>query len=419
MSPTMNPAPSPARGTYADGYGEVARVFAASLGSADGASGEEIGAAFCVERDGARVVDLYGGFADTATQTPWEGDTRLVVFSVTKGFAAMALHLLADRGLLAWDEPVATYWPGFGRVGKARVTVRTLVNHRAGLAALDTPFTLDDCLDPSRRDAVVSAMERQEPRWEPGESQGYHALTWGLYVGELFERIAKEPIGAFLERELFGRIGSDARLGAPADLDSKVATLYPPSNKDRLRNVFKIMVLTPQSAEARVGRAFFARRSLVRAAFGNPSPGPDGLRAYNDIPVRRGCLPWGSATSSARGVARAYAPFASGGLFAGERLFKERVVATAHARQGWSERDRVLQKALGWSQGFLKEERGVFGPTPEAFGHSGLGGALGWCDPVHGLSIGYVMNRLDWRVRSPRALALCKALYECEALRGS
>jgi CubicO group peptidase (beta-lactamase class C family) len=407
-----NRAPSPARGTFADGYDHVARVFAASL-----ASGEEIGAALCVERNGERVVDLYGGLADSRSQTPWEGDTRLVVFSVTKGFAAMALHLLVDRGLLAWDEPVASYWPGFGRVGKERVTVRTLVNHRAGLAALDVPFTLADCLDPSRRDAIVSAMERQEPRWEPGESQGYHAVTWGLYVGELFERVAKEPIGAFLERELFTRVGSDARLGAPADLDAKVATLYPPENKDRLRNVLKNMVLAPQSAEARVGRAFFGRRSLVRAAFGNPSPGPEGLAAYNSVPVRRGSLPWGSATASARGVARAYAPFASGGLFAGERLLKERVVATAHARQGWSERDRVLQKALGWSQGFLKEERGVFGPTPEAFGHSGLGGALGWCDPVHGLSLGYVMNRLDWRVRSPRALALCKALYECEALR--
>lgn len=409
----MNPAPSPARGTYADGYGEVARVFAASL-----ASGEEIGAALCVERHGVRVVDLFGGMADTARQTPWEGDTRLVVFSVTKGFAAMALHLLADRGLFAWDEPVATYWPGFGRVGKARVTVRTLVNHRAGLAALDVPFTLDDCLDPSRRDAIVSAMERQEPRWEPGESQGYHAVTWGLYVGELFERIAKEPIGSFLERELFTRIGSDARLGAPADLDEKVATLYPPANKDRLRNVLQTIVLAPQSTEARVGRAFFGRRSLVRAAFGNPSPGPAGLAAYNSVPVRRGALAWGSATASARGVARAYTPFATGGVYDGERLLKERIIAPVHARQGWSERDRVLQKALGWSQGFLKEERGVFGPTPEAFGHSGLGGALGWCDPVHGLALGYVMNKLDWRVRSPRALALCKALYACEALRG-
>ena len=74
---------------------------------------------------------------------------------------------------------------------------------------------------------------------------------------------------------------------------------------------------------------------------------------------------------------------------------------------------RQLGKPLGWSQGFLKEEGTVFSPNPESFGHSGIGGTLGWCDPKAQLAIGYVMNRSDWRVRSPRALALCKALYQC------
>ena len=55
----------------------------------------------------------------------------------------------------------------------------------------------------------------------------------------------------------------------------------------------------------------------------------------------------------------------------------------------------------------------MFSPNPESFGHSGIGGTLGWCDPKAQLAIGYVMNRSDWRVRSPRALALCKALYQC------
>ena len=74
----------------------------------------------------------------------------------------------------------------------------------------------------------------------------------------------------------------------------------------------------------------------------------------------------------------------------------------------------MVQKPLGWSQGFLKEEAGVFGPTREAFGHAGMGGTLGWCDPVHGIALGYVMNRMDWRIRSLRALSLCRSLYSCE-----
>jgi CubicO group peptidase (beta-lactamase class C family) len=133
--------------------------------------------------------------------------------------------------------------------------------------------------------------------------------------------------------------------------------------------------------------------------------------------VRRAQLAWASATASAHGLARAYLPFAAGGAALGRRFVRAATLAPIHARQSWSERDRVLQKPIGWSQGFLKEESHLFAPNPESFGHAGMGGALGWCDPVADLTIGYAMNRLDWRVRSPRALALCRALYACEPVR--
>jgi len=55
----------------------------------------------------------------------------------------------------------------------------------------------------------------------------------------------------------------------------------------------------------------------------------------------------------------------------------------------------------------------VFAPGEEAFGHPGIGGALGLADPDRRLSFGYVMNRMDHRIRSPRCLALCHALYGC------
>jgi CubicO group peptidase (beta-lactamase class C family) len=87
-----------------------------------------------------------------------------------------------------------------------------------------------------------------------------------------------------------------------------------------------------------------------------------------------------------------------------------------HARQSWSSRDAVLNKPLGWSQGFLKEQRHLFSPNPESFGHAGMGGSLGWCDPIEGIALGYVMNKMDWRVRSPRILQLCRSLYDCEPL---
>jgi CubicO group peptidase (beta-lactamase class C family) len=138
--------------------------------------------------------------------------------------------------------------------------------------------------------------------------------------------------------------------------------------------------------------------------------------AYNQAPAIRAELAWGGATGSARGVARAYLPFASGGTHEGRSYLKSDTLAPVYARQGWSERDRVLCKPLGWSNGFLKEERHIFSPNPESFGHAGMGGALGWADPVEELAIGYVMNRMDWRVRSKRTLELTRALYDCEAL---
>ena len=405
--------PSPALGFVADGYEPLARVFAAQL-----ASGEEIGAAVAVFHRGVRVVDLWGGLADVRTRRPWREDTRINVFSVSKGLTAMALHLLADRGRLDWDAPVATYWPGFARAGKDAMTVRTLLGHRGGLPYLDTPLTLSATLDPAQRDHVRDALESQRPAWSPGSDQGYHAITFGMYAQALFEQVAGESVGTFLRRELLDPVGSDFHLGTPASLDDAFATLYPPSTPVRLAKTIVTSLLYPRSNEARVARDTLRKDSLSRRAFLNPRVDlPGGIAAYNSVEVRRGEMPWGNGTSTARGLARAYLPFAARGMHDGRRYLREESFAHAYGRDGWSEDDRVLHKPLGWTCGFLKEERHVFSPVPESFGHAGMGGALGWCDPVNELTFGYAMNRMDVRVRSPRVLAHCHALYDAPAVR--
>ena len=171
------------------------------------------------------------------------------------------------------------------------------------------------------------------------------------------------------------------------------------------------VVSAPRSTEARVLRQALRRDSINRKAFMVPGTGPAGIHAYNDVAVRRAELAWASATASADGIARAYLPFANRGEHDGRRFFADAILEGAKRRISWSTRDRVLQKPLGWSRGFLKEQRHLFSPHAESFGHAGMGGALGWCDPVEGLTFGYVMNRMDWRVRSPRCVALCRALY--------
>lgn len=402
----MNTAPSPARGWYADGYQAVAEVFATQL-----ARGEEIGAGLSVYRRGEPVIDLWGGVADRAEGVAWERDTRIVVFSVTKGLAAMGFHLLADRGQLDWQTPVAEVWPGFAKHGKDRITIEQLLCHRGGLPFLDARLTLADCVDPANADRIRTILEDQRPAWSPGTDQGYHALTFGMYASELFARLAGEPLGPFLHRELFEPLGSDARLGTPAALDPKVARLYSPSPPRRALHMISRVVSAPRSTEARVLRQALRRDSINRKAFMVPGTGPAGIHAYNDVAVRRAELAWASATASADGIARAYLPFANRGEHDGRRFFADAILEGAKRRISWSTRDRVLQKPLGWSRGFLKEQRHLFSPHAESFGHAGMGGALGWCDPVEGLTFGYVMNRMDWRVRSPRCVALCRALY--------
>jgi len=401
-------APWPAVGSYAEGFRPVAEQFAAHL-----SAGEEIGAGFTVYHRGKLVVDLAGGLADVETARPWRHDTRLVVFSVTKGLAAMALNSLSDRGQLDWDAPVSQYWPEFGRNGKEHITVRALFQHQAGLAALDARMSMADCVDDWPR--VVRALEEQRPDSPP--VQAYHAITFGMYARVLFERIAGEPMGRFLEREWFRPLDSDARLGAPPELDSRTATLYPPKNSVRLAKLVFAGLFQSDSREGRVARGLLERASIGRRAFANPAVGPRGLLAYNDLPVRRADLPWGSATASARGLARAYLPLSASGELDGRRYLRAETIESLAGRGGWSERDAVLQKPIGWNRGFLKEEPDMFGPHREGFGHAGMGGALGWCDPASGVALGYVMNRMDWRVRSPRALALCRALYACAPLR--
>ncbi|UJR83971.1 serine hydrolase domain-containing protein [Sandaracinus amylolyticus] len=403
-----------AQGSVADGFEPVARTFTSLL-----ASGAERGAAITVYHRGRRVVHLHGGQARGAT--PFDERTRVVLFSVTKGLASMALALLADRGKLDYEAPVATYWPGFAKNGKDAITVADLLGHRAGLPVLDTPFTLAECADASCHPRLVDAMERQRPLWEPGRGQAYHAITFGMYARELFERIAGEPIGALLQRELFAPLGADVSLGTPASEDHRVAELHPPSAAQRLAGMTlalgrRAIGLEEPLTEWRVLRAIFERDSLPRRAFLNPSA-PRGIASYGEPATWRAPLAWASATGSADGVARAYLPFALGGEVDGRRYLSESTIARFHERRGWSARDPVLQKPLGWTHGFVKDEPHVFSPVRESFGHPGIGGALGWCDPVNQLAIGYVPNRLDWHVRSPRAIALCRAIYASEPVR--
>jgi len=359
---------------------------------------------------GEVVVDLWGGMADVERQRPWEADTLTTVFSCTKALVALAFLMLHDRGQLDYDAPVSRYWPEFGSHGKERISVRTLLNHRAGLHGLDGPVTLDDI--EQRPEEVAHLLERQSPRWTPGQDQGYHGVTYGLYADVLFRRIAGESIGTFLRREVTKPLGADAFLGLPVEHEGRVATNYPVTTRERLLRIIP-KAAGSRGTEGRVYRSVMSGGDAAKAFAYPRELGPAGISNFNTRRVHALELPWGNGIANGRGLCRVFAALANGGELDGVQLVRAEVIEPVMRRQGWSERDRVLNKSVGWSQGFLKEGPAVFSPNNESFGHSGAGGALVWADPVAKVAIGYAMNKMDHMIRSPRALALCRAVYEC------
>ncbi len=392
------------KGEVASGFGPVREVLEESF-----ARGEEWGASLCVAHAGRVVVDLWGGVRDRERQIPWTADTLSTGFSSTKGMVALCFLMLADRGLLDYDAPVAKYWPEFAQRGKSEVTVRCLLNHRAGLIGVAEPITLD--LIETRPERVAEILAEQLPSWTPDTNQGYHGVTYGLYAQELFKRITGESLGAFLRREISEPLGADVYLGLPQELESRVAKNYAATTRERIFHIVPQLLLTTN--EGRVFRQVVSGGDAARA-FAHPAElGPSGIDNFNTRRVHALELPWANALMSARGLCRVYSALALGGAVDGVRLVQRETIGPVLERQSWSAEDRVLRKPLGWSQGFLKEELGMFSPNQSSFGHPGAGGALGWCDPESQLAIGYLPNKMAYHIRSPRARRLCRTIYEC------
>ncbi|HEY8171583.1 MAG TPA: serine hydrolase domain-containing protein, partial [Dehalococcoidia bacterium] len=188
----------------------------------------DVGASVCVTVDGETVVDLWGGVANVETGAAWERDTVALVWSCTKGAMSLCAHMLVSRGLLDLDAPVARYWPEFAQSGEGRgkqdCTVRMLLNHQAGLAAVRQPLPPGGFYD---WELVTNALASQEPFWEPGTRHGYHALTFGHLIGEVLRRITGTTPGAFFSKEVAEPLGIEFWIGLPEEIEPRVAPNSP------------------------------------------------------------------------------------------------------------------------------------------------------------------------------------------------
>ncbi len=387
-------------GVVAPGFEAVREAFTANFTERG-----EVGAACAVVRRGEPVVDLGGGVRDRATLAPWESDTLVLVFSTTKGLAAMAVAVAHARGLFDLDERVAAYWPAFAAAGKDRVTVRQLLAHQAGLCAVDEPLTPATLAD---LDALAAILARQPPAWEPGARHGYHAITLGFYEGELLRRVdpAHRSLGRFFREEVARPLGVEFHIGLPPDLPARrLATveMFEPywllSGLDRDSWRFLVAMLRPGTL---THRAFANPRVRTAVEFAGP--------AYRGVE-----LPAVNGYGVVRDIARAYGALATGGgaLGLGERTLEE-LRRPADPPSGGI-RDAVLLVETRFGFGYLKPSPAFrFGLGEAAFGTMGAGGSFGFADPDAGLGFAYAMNRMGFHVWSdPREEALREAVYRC------
>ena len=359
----------------------------------------ELGGACCVYHHGEKVVDLWGGVRNKSTGEPWLEDTMVIVWSATKGLAAMTLALAHSRGWLDYDERVSRYWPEFAQHGKEKITVRQLLAHQAGLFAFDEPV---DATVIGDLDRLAVVLARQEPAWEPGTRQSYHALTLGFYENELLRRVDPQmrSIGTFFADEIAVPLGLNLHLRLPERIpNSQLATLTSPNPLARLIGFPLRLTLASLNPHSNIHRALIANPGAAICL--------DDERIY----ARELEVPSGNGIGTARALAKAYSVFATGGRELNLRPQTLQALAAPAIRSKNGFYDEALFGEVRFSLGFMKPSPNFRFGNDSSFGSPGAGGAFAFADPKSGIGYAYVTNRMGTRLTGDsRDVALRDAL---------
>jgi CubicO group peptidase (beta-lactamase class C family) len=350
------------------------------------ASGADVGTSFAATVDGEMVVDLWGGWADEARTRPWEKDTIVNVYSTTKTMTALCALMLADRGELDFDAPVARYWPEFAANGKDKVKVSHLMAHSAGLSGWKETITLEDVYD---WDKMTSLLAAQAPYWEPGTQSGYHALTQGFLVGEVVRRITGRSLGTFFRQEIAEPLGADFHIGLPASEDDRVADLIPPPP----------------------GTAIGDGEQSELVANMSRNPGVNVLETRTRA-WRGAEIPAGGGTGNARSIAQVHVILANGGMAQGKRFMSEAGCRKALELQ-IEGTDLILGGPAKFGMGFGLPSAAVPLPNPNTIFWGGYGGSLVIIDMDAHATIAYAMNKMGATTTGDtRALGMAMGIWQ-------
>jgi CubicO group peptidase (beta-lactamase class C family) len=305
----------------------------------------------CVLRRGEVLLDHSIGCSPEAL---------FVIYSASKPFVALLVHLLAERGMLSLDDSVAAHWPEFAQRGKDRITVRHVLQHRAGIPVAGG--FLRTLLHVTNWDRSVRDIERARPRWPAGAVPAYHFISYGFILGELVRRVTGVPVRDFLASELLVPLGlNDIHLGLPGEQ--------------------------------------WPRHVVVRA--GHPSElGNQFL--FNRRSVRQAVIPAATISTTASELARFYQMLLCGGELNGVRVLDERTVAEARRPSSDGAVDAFIKRPVRWAQGFQlggpgrdpRDMSQIMGAdnSHETFGHAGNVSCIAWADPAQDLVFTYLSS---------------------------
>jgi CubicO group peptidase (beta-lactamase class C family) len=348
------------------------------------ARGDDVGASFCATLEGETVVDLWGGWADAERTRPWVADTIVNVYSTTKTMTALTALMLADRGELDFDAPVARYWPAFAANGKGDIKVSHLMSHSAGLPGWDMPLVTADLYDWEKATSLLAA---QAPWWEPGAFPGYHAITQGYLIGEVVRRITGRSLGTVFRQEIAEPLGADFHIGLSPEHDHRVADLIPPEDP-------------PAFADF--------PNDLMRRTFTNPANNPLETRTR----AWRGAeIPAAGGTGNARSVAEIHVLLANGGVAKGRRILSESGCRKALEAQ-IEGNDPILGAPVRHGLGFGLPGDFLPLPNPNTLFWGGYGGSLILIDMDARATYAYVMNRMQrTTIGDSRSMGIVKAIW--------
>jgi CubicO group peptidase (beta-lactamase class C family) len=350
------------------------------------AGGEELGASAAVTVEGKYVVDVWGGDRNKSGD-PWEQDTIVNVYSTTKTMASICMLMLADRGQVDFDAPVAEYWPEFAANGKDSVLVRHVMTHQTGCSGFPRPVTPEELYDHSLMADLLAGMQ---PWWTPGTAPGYHAVTQGTLQAEILRRIDGRTLGTFFREEVTTPLDADFHIGLPLSEGRRVAQLDVSGGR-----IDEVVEGEPDSIAVKTFRSCLL----------------DGTETETDE-WRRAEIPAAGGIGNARSISRVHSAIACGGVLNGVTLMRPETIAAALERQTF-ERDIVLGLAVPYGTGFgINHERVPLTPSARTLYWFGWGGSMGVIDLDERMTISYAMNKMaGGLVGDSRAFNLIAAAY--------